>query len=466
MTAIATPFGSSEGRYKFSGSAGLVNCYAELSKQNKAKYNIVPSDGLVAFATVTDTPCRGAIFLEDLDYVYSVHSGSVFQVDVAGTPTRLGTIPGQDRVRIARNKKSTPQTVIQCATGVYIVEGGAVSKLVSDVLPTVIDVAENDGYIIYLTADKYYISSINEATAIDGLDFADVLSSPDKNVGCYVYAGYLWLFGQRTIEIHKDTGNADFPFEPMPTVLPRGLMSKFSIAPCDNTLMFIGDDGIVYRLQGFSAPGRISNHQVERSIQGDASQSSIFAFSWSRGGHAFYSITGSNWTWTYDAATKEWHKRQSYGLDIWRTTAAVHSWNYVLMGDSIGGKLFYLDQNTFTEENGTMIAEITFPPLHVFPNGGIVDSLFLDYVVGQGVTSTTSQGYNPKIMLDYSDDGGNTFVSERQVNTGKQGVYQTRVFTRRLGRFETTGRVFRVRQSDPVPRALALADVKVRPLKK
>lgn len=467
MTAIQPPFASQKGRYNFMGSMALINAYAEVQGESgKSKYVILPCDGLVSFSEVTDTPCRGLIYLNDLDQVYTVHSSGVYKVTSAGTATRLGTIPGQDRVRIARNQKSTPQIAILCATGVYFVEGEVVAKIIDDDLPsTVVDITEADGYLVFVIQNgKFFLSSQNEVSTIAALDFATAEQSADRNVAGRFFGGFLFLFGERTIEPWKNTGNTDFPFEPMPVSIPRGLLCRDSIAECDNALMFIGDDGIVYRLDGFK-PTAISNHEVERSIQTEDDPTVIEAKSWSRGGHVFYNITGTDWSHTYDARTQQWHTRESYGQDTWRVNAATAAWNKIIVGDRLTGNLYRFDQDTHVEGTETMIWKVRSPTMHAFPNGGIVDALHIDFLTGQGVTTTTAQGYDPLLMVKKSVDGGNTFVNERQVKLGKRGAYG-RVSPRRLGKFGAAGAVWELAVSDPVGRGMGLLDAAVRPLKR
>lgn len=466
MTAVPSPFGSSAGKYNFLGTAKLTNCFAEIRDDHgKARFVIVPSDGTTLFSSVTDTPCRGTLFRGDQNLAYTVHSGRAYSVISTGVASSVGVIPGQDRVRLAGNQKTTPQIAVRCNAGVYCIENGAATKITDPDLPTVEDICEIDGYVIYILSDgRWFWSGLNEITTIDPLDFASAESASDKLVAGWSWAGYLLLVGQTTIEPWKLTGvNVDEPFEPMPTVIPRGCIGKWTIANCDNAVMFVGDDGIVYRLNGFQ-PSRISNHEVERLIQTETDPATITAQSWSRGGHAFYELKGTNWSKVYDANTKQWHDRASFQQTTWRMDHAFAGWNKTICGDKLSGMLYFHD-NVNTEADGIQIATIRFPTLNTFPMGGILDALHLDYVTGQGLTSTTAQGYDPLLMLRLSKDGSNSFPYERQLKTGRRGAYG-RVTTRRLGSFGPQGVVMELAMSDPVGRALANTDVAVRPLRK
>ena len=138
MTAIQTPFGSNRGKHNFMGNASLINCHAEIGgDQGRARYSIVQSDGLTPFETGIDTPTRGAIYLPDLELIYSAHSSSLWKIDSTGAETLVGAIPGIDRVEIVRNQKATPQIGIRCDAGVYIGEGDVVAPLADGDIPAV-----------------------------------------------------------------------------------------------------------------------------------------------------------------------------------------------------------------------------------------------------------------------------------------------------------------------------------------
>jgi len=469
MTSIQTPFGSAAGKYKFLGDAKLVNCFAEIREDNgKARYVIVPSDGSTLFSEVTDTPCRATIFLPDLGTARSVHSGRMYSINSGGTASAVGVIPGQDKAKIVRNQKTTPQIIVHVSTGVYWEEGGALAKLINDNLPTdatLVDIEVFDGYTVFVFDDgRFFLSGLNETTTVDALDFATAESAADGLVAAKVFGAYILFFGTETIEPWQNTGAADFPLEPMPTIIPRGCGGRWSIVAADNSVMFLGDDGIYYRLNGFQ-PQRISNHEVERLILSESDRTVIEAQTWSRGGHTFIELKGTNWSKVYDCNTSQWHDRSTYLQDVWRHNNAFSAWGKTIVGDRLTGNLYYMDDTVFTEASSVQIMRIKFPTLNVFPNGGIVYAVHLDFLTGQGVTSTTAQGYEPLLMLRVSKDGGNSFAFERHLKTGRRGRYG-RVTTRRLGKCGPQGMVMELAMSDPVGRALALADAEVRPLRK
>lgn len=468
MTALPVAFQSNRGPFNFLGTTTLYNCYAvKLGDDAKAKYAAVGHPGTLTFSEVTDTPCRGDIFMEDLDCVYSVHSSSVWKILEDGTASRIGTIPGIDRCQLERNQKSTPQVVVRCDAGVYIIESDIVLMITDADLPTgCVSISEIAGYMIYGFADgRYFISSINEAADIDALDFASAEQNADKLVRTFALGGDLLILGSKTIEPWTNSGNADFPFElrSASSVVKKGCLAPDSVVEADNTIFWVGNDRKVYRLQGYTAM-KISSEQVDRLIRDDPNQADITATSYSYSGHDFIAFAGTDWTMVYDAATGSWDTRESYQSTRWRHDHAISAWDKILVGDRDTGSLYYFDAGTHTEAGSTMIRGLDMPPLHGFPNGGVLDGLAFDPLTGQGLTDPSAQGYDPVLMVLLSRDGGNSFGNERQLKTGRGGSYR-RVTSRRFGRFGPQGVVIRIRQSDPVGFALALVDAKVRPLK-
>lgn len=468
MTTAPIAFQSSQGRYNFEGVAQLINAYAEKRGPDaKAPLSVVPSDGIIELCDEAPGPCRGMIFLEDLDVGYSFHPSSCYKITWGGTTAtalRIGTVPGIDPVQLSRNQNASPEVCVRTNSGVQFISTDSLSYSTDVDFPD--DVVTADyvgGYSVYGQENRRFdLSDINASKVVADLDFATFEQRAGKLIRVYENAGELIGLCSSWMEFWRDTGNTDFPFQPI-SFRSRGLKAANAVVRCDNTIMWPGDDSIYYRLNNYD-PVRISTHSIERLINGDANAEDMLGFSWARDGHAFSNLTGTDWSRCYDAATGGWHSRESYGRSTWRAQYSMAAWNKVIVGDSLSGKLGYLDRNTYTEFGQPIIWGVDSPPLHVFPNGGIIDALHIDLATGYGTLS--GQGSNPKIMLQVSKDGGNTFGQYRELELGIRGKYATRVTARRLGKFGPKGIVFRLRISDPVARALVGTDVELRKLKR
>jgi len=77
---------------------------------------------------------------------------------------------------------------------------------------------------------------------------------------------------------------------------------------------------------------------------------------------------------------------------------------------------------------------------------------------------TAAPGYDPQVMLRWSDDAGHTWSNEHWRSMGKLGAYGTRTIWRRLGMTEKIrDRVYEVSGTDPVKIAIMGAELFVTP---
>lgn len=171
-----------------------------------------------------------------------------------------------------------------------------------------------DGYFIWPVTDsqQFKISNVNDGTAVFGT--ASETTAADDVVSAVVVSQRLYVLGETTTVVYQNTGNVDFPFERIPgATIERGCAAPHSIGKGENTFAWLGNDRVVYAVQGYS-PLRISTHGVENRINTYTVIADAFAFVISWKGHRFYVLTfpTESVTWIYDAATQEWHERISY----------------------------------------------------------------------------------------------------------------------------------------------------------
>jgi len=326
-----------------------------------------------------------------------------------------------------------------------------------------------DGYYIRNKAGtgQFYVSDLNSFVT-PALSFATAEGSPDNIVGLIANRRDLWLFGERTTELFVNTGNVDFPFERAGGgFIEKGCLAPYSIAKGDGAVFWLGRDefgqGVVYVGQSL-VPQRISTHAVEYAISTYSAPQDAKAFTYQMGGHLFYVLNFAEATWVFDASTQLWHERaysNNGTLERHRADLCffMKDYNMHVCGDYETNKIYKLDENYFTD-NGVEITR-----LRTFPHFGNLNNMFcqrlqLDMNVGNGIDGS-GQGMTPQVMLDYSDDGGNTWSSEQLASSGSIGVYKSRVIWRRLGKFRD--RVFRVKITDPVDVSLINAEIYLEP---
>lgn len=332
-----------------------------------------------------------------------------------------------------------------------------------------------DGYFVMARAGEsnFYVSDFNDPT-VDPLSFAQAEGNPDAIIQIGVLNRDLWIFGEKSTEVFVNTGNADFPFERVQSgFFEIGCVATESVADSDGALFWLGssDQGknVVYISTG-GAPQRISTHPIEQAINSYADTSTAKAFCYSEEGHKFYVLNFSEATWVYDLSTGLWHERAYLNagtLEAHRVNRyAYHSKsNEHIVGDRSNGKLYKLSDTTYTDGSSTAYIKRIRSTPHISNENNYIfyDELFLDMQTGVGLIS--GQGSDPQVMLDWSDDGGNTWSDEAWTSAGGQaggiGEYNTRVRWRRLGK--SRDRIFRFSITDPVNVKLIDAYVKIRP---
>lgn len=436
-----------------------VNLFLEQGPPNgKVPVALRGIPSLTTYAEVGNGPIRGMIKLAE--FVIVVSGVEVYRLSFNGDAFLLGQITGSQPVKMASNGD---QILILAGTGTsdgYIATTTDLTLITDEDFLGGSDVDFIDGYFVLSVpdSDEFYISALYDGFTYDPLDFARAEGAPDNIVGLIVDHREIWFGGADTTEVWYNAGDADFPFERTSgTFLQRGLGARDSFVRLDNTLFWVGDDGIVYRAQGYN-PARISTDAIEQQIANAVSAADLIAFGYSLEGHAQYVLKKpGQWTFVYDAATGLWHERQSAGRNDYKVSTFVAAFDRLLVGDDRSGKIYFLDTSRFGQEDNseddtvdTMVSIMAAPPLWANAQIATLNALVVDFEHGVGITE--GQGSDPQVMLRYSDDGGYTWSSEKWRDLGKIGEFKTRARWNRLGSFRQ--RVLEVSISDPVRRTI------------
>jgi len=186
------------------------------------------------------------------------------------------------------------------------------------------------------------------------------------------------------------------------------------------------------------------------------------AFVYREGGHEFYVLSSGTWTWVYDAATRLWHKKESYGLSRSRIRGYVRSADKHVVGDSSSGKLHFMSMSAHDEAGDNLVTTIRSPIISEPGIGFTWDSLLLDMQMGVG-RGTGAHSADPKVTLRWTDDGYQTWKGSRERSLGANGQFSGRIQFNDLGASGFQGRAFEVSISSPVERCVIGASAVVRP---
>ena len=442
-------------------SQRVVNMYVEIEgPDKKTPRPLFGAPGMVSFGSIGTGPIRGMRVMNDV--LFATSGTELYSVDANGNGTLLGDgILGGAPVSMSDN--GTQLCTVNAAAGFIWAQAGGFQPITSPNFYPAETVTFFDDVFVFdkLGTNQFFISNILDGTTYDGTNFASAEVKPADVQAVLNNHETLLIFTKKIIESWYDAGATNFPFQRYDGgTIERGLLAPQSVVEEDNSVFFLGDDGVYYRLN-YPLPVRVSTHGTEFQWSKYATMSDAFAFSYTYNGHKFITLTFPSGpaTWVFDIATGEWHERESRDANNnsyqrWRGNCFANAYGRLLIGDAYSGTIAYLDSSTYTELGTTMIGSAVAPPIHSDRKRVFMSRYELD--VQSGVGLTTGQGSNPQVMLDWSDDGGHTWSGIQQWSSiGQIGEYRHRMRWHRKG--QARERIMRVNLSDPVQRTILAA---------
>jgi hypothetical protein len=443
-----------------------INCYVEMDNNSpRAPVALYGTPGTVSKVTFSTSGYRGSY--RQNGYGWFVYGQSAYRLSTDLTVLKLGDLKtGTGRVGITGN--GIQLLIVDGAAGYLVDTTTSTLTVITDTdFPNGVTMADYADQYFIVSGDssgKFYISSLLDGAQWDSTEFASAEGSPDITVGHIVDHLELWLFGQNSIEIWQDTGNADFPFQRTPNAfLEVGCASKWTICKLDNSIFWLGQNdrgaGIIYRVNGYT-PVRVSDFGVENAIQRYSTISDAYAFTYQQLGHDFYVITfpTAGVTWVYDVANNLWHERAYYepdgsGLTQWRCAGHLYFSSMNLCGDYENGNLYSLEPDVNTDNGGILKRVRVTQALEKEQARIIYHKLQIDMETGVSKT-----GQDASLMLRFSNDG-HTWSGIKSAGVGKTGEYGKRVIYRRLG--QGRNRLWEISMTDDAKFAVFGANVDV-----
>jgi len=394
----------------------LVNMFPEQTPKRDEPVILRSCPGRTLIVTGEGLPVRA--MLGSSTKLYYAANAKLWSFD-GTTATLLGPIVDDVSTTLAENGT---EVAVVAGGKYYLYDGVSVSVIPGQAFTSFGSVDYMDGYFLFTEKDgqRHAISALLDGATLNALDFASAEYRPDNLVRGFVDHSEWWLFGEQTVEVWSNQGLADYPFERVPGAqMERGCLQTNTVAKLDNTMFWVGNDGIAYRAFQYT-PQRISSHHVEASIR---AATTLSAFVYEYEGHKFYVIRiNGRPAWAYDAATNVWHERASgvtYGA--WNVTAAAQIGAVWYAGDK-DGNISKIDR-VFQENGSTMLRTAMSKNLWLGGNRFTVKKATVDVKAGTGGTA----------MFAYSNDRGRTWGSDQQLSVGASGDYDKQFSFSSLG---------------------------------
>jgi Phage stabilisation protein len=393
--------------------------------------------GLKTVATLSGTGGGGYRGAHNANGALFVVQGTqLFSISGALAGTALGTIDGTGRVSMSHNQ-------IAGGNEVTIVNGpqGWVWNTVTSTLTQITDPgftgSSVTGYINSYTVQldplgqNWYVSNLADSTTYDPSNVFQAEADPDIIKTLVTDHQEVWAFGANTVQQFLPTGDLDILFQSQQgTVMEIGIGGSNTAVAIDNSIYWLGSDGIVYFAAGGYLPVRVSTFAVEQDIQ-TCNWDNAYAFGWTDRGHKVYYITFPDGrTWGFDISQKLWHRRESYGLNHWRVNHIVY-WNNDWYGtDFNNGNLYRLDWETFTEGSDPLVSRRICPPSRNNQSRVLMSGLQFYMDLGNGPLLPDSY-----VSVRYSDNGGFTWSNWKEYSINDARNNFSRVVFRKLGSF-------------------------------
>jgi hypothetical protein len=350
---------------------------------------------------------------------------------------------------------------------IYTISTGVLIRITDTDFPTPSSLFQIDGYFFVTQkgSGRFYSSALRDGTSWNALHYNNAEGDSDNLVGGAAVAREAWLIGDKSTEVWYNAGSeSGTPLQRRGGVfIHYGGAAKNTICRVDNGLFWLATNKngglFVLRSSGYQVE-RVSDHGVEKAMEGMSTVSDARAYAYAEEGHIFYVMvfpTG-NQTWAYDLSTGYWHKRESKEGDEWgRHRSNCHAYfngnHYV--GDHSNGKIYEMSLSHY-DDDGTDFRSVWTTISFRDDQKNIFYHRF-QAVLEPGVGLVSGHGSDPQAMLKYSDDNGHTWSNELWTDIGQIGEYSSRAMWWGLG--SGRNRIFKLTISDPVKRVLDEAHI-------
>lgn len=330
----------------FQPEVELVNLYLEPDESGGSpdKFMRIKRPGLVRHATLPG-PVAG-LYRKDGVFggtLFAASAGNLYAI--TNSVTLLGALGAQSAAMAA-----TFDRIYALGDSVPRSWNGSTLLVISvpDALP-IADIETINNYAILACENGDFYWIVPGEDQPDALDFASAESSPDGLVAVRRLVDELWFFGKSSTEVWQTTGDALLPFQRAGgRQFERGCMARDTVRRFDNSVLWVGDDGVVYR--GGAIPTRISDHGIEERIRRRTSPPSAWVLEVD--GHKFYvlDIPGQG-SFAFDAATAAWSEFASASTTGWRAKVGTSEGNdTTFAGDSLTGAVWRVDPTAATDD--------------------------------------------------------------------------------------------------------------------
>jgi len=477
---------SYQSRSKPLSSQVTQNWYQQFNEGGKEKYVLLPFPGLKVLSNEAGVD-RG--FHRMSEVLYQVKGTSLYRIDADGTHTLKGTIPGTARITAADDginmfivvkadrvwQYSSDTNLITQVTDSNITGSDTVDFINNQFHYTksgLVDVTDSDGNTTTQGPGYTIVSNVGDGSVASGLNIIGAEGLPDTLIRDYVFEEVIYRCGTRTIEAWYNSGVGSPPIDRLSgRIFNVGLAAINSIDKTDEAFYWLGDDFAIYRSQAGSKQ-RISTDAISNEIGKYSRVDDAIGHTFTMEGQNFYAITFPSGNKTFvnneELGENGWFELSSgvngpHESSKYQGTSIISAYGKNLVADELNGNVYELDLDTFTN-NGLPLQRIRVTQEVngdlLGAKGKRVQMSTMKIIMESGVGLIAGQGDNPRIIIEYSDDGGRSWNAGSWPRVGRLGEFTLQVEWDNLGSFY--GRIFRISTTDPVNYSIYTATIDLR----
>jgi hypothetical protein len=446
-------------------SQQTINFYPKSTPLAKEKFVMFSFPGLKLSGTSAGID-RGLHRMAEI--LYQVKGQTLFRIAKDGVHTSLGAIAGTDRCIMANDGLNL--FIVSASSGVfkYNSDDNVITLVTDSNIVGAKSVAFINNQFIYTNDLFSVVSNVGDGSTANGLNIIGEESLPDNMVRDYIFDDIIYRASERSIVAWYNSGVGNPPIEKLQgRIFQVGLAAINSIDRTDDALYWLGDDFSIYQSSA-GAKLKISTDAISNEIQGYSTVSDAIANVFTIDGINFYCIN-------FPSGGKTFVLNETLGQQGWfELSSGTNGGNYqgasflgcygkTFVADVSNGNVYTLDAKTYTN-NGDSIKRVrTTGSVNSEPfgvNGKMTQMSKAKFIMESGVGLISGQGEDPRIMVEYSDDGGFTWKHGSWPRVGRLGERTLQIEFYNLTKFYD--RIFRISTTDPVAYSIFSATIDLR----
>ena len=417
---------SYQSRSKPLSSQRTVNFYPQFSDEGKDQFVLMPFPGLKRAGDYNSSEAdRGLTRIKES--LYQVKGESIYFITKVGAHTSVGNIPGSERCIFA-NDGINLIIVTGGKVYVYSTDTSQVKDLSSSFNGPVLSVDSINGQFLFTLSFTTVVMTLDNTTkTLSSLGEVGAITKPDDLVRDFVFEQTIWRFVTRTTEAWYNSGVGQPPIARLEgQIFDVGLSAINSVAQTDEAFYWLGDDYAVYRARA-GTKERISTDAISNELE-KLDVSGAIGYTFTFQGQNFYALKiPDNFTYVLSESLgqKGWFELSSGIQDEdYQASSVVDCYGLLWAADESNGRVYNLDIDTYTNNEETILRTRTCQTIsgaYFNAKGKRVGLKRLELIMDTGNGLITGQGENPRVMIEWSYDGGRTFDTGTWARVGRLG---------------------------------------------